>query len=63
MDDAFATVMISTPVIPTKAMRQPIMAFLSNFFFKKKKEKRAVVIMTPPREICQTLLATIFKAI
>jgi hypothetical protein len=30
---------------------------------RKKNEKIAVVIMTPPLEICQTLLATMFKAI
>lgn len=49
--------------MPTKAMAHPMMAFFSNFFLRKKNEKIAVVIITPPLDICQTLLATIFKAI
>lgn len=44
-------------------MMQPMIAFLSNFFLRKKKENIAVVMMTPPLEICQTLLATMFNAI
>lgn len=61
-DEVLTTVMTWTPVIPMNAIKQPRMAFLSNFFLRKKKENMAVVMMTPPLEICQTLLATIFKA-
>ena len=52
-----------TPVIPKKAIIQPLIAFFSIFFFKKKYENIAVVIITPPLDICHTLLATIFKEI
>ena len=62
-EELLKTVITCTPVIPIKAIKQPRMAFLENFFLRKKKENIAVVMMTPPLEICQTLLATIFKAI
>ena len=54
--------MIYTPVTPMNAIEHPIIAYLYIFFFKNIDENIAVVIITPPREICHTLLATIFSA-
>lgn len=48
--------------MPTKVNKHPITVFLSNFLCKNILENIAVVMITPPFEICQTLLEIKLRA-
>jgi hypothetical protein len=59
----YRTATTCTPVIPAKASTHPKIEVLLKTLFRKKRDRIAVKIMLPPREICQTELSTMFRAV
>ncbi len=51
-----------TLVIPMKARKQPRIDVVLNILLRKILERMAVKMIFPPRDICQTELSTMFRA-